>query len=63
MAIIQVLLIGGSTSTMLEALHVVGDGNDGRRPSLEASNMHFIKIGHVISYISAYQLAWLQIPI
>lgn len=48
---------------MLEALHVVGDGNDGRRPSLEASNMHFIKIGHVISYISAYQLAWLQIPI
>ncbi|XP_037462207.1 sodium/hydrogen exchanger 6-like [Triticum dicoccoides] len=33
--VLTVLLIGGSTSTMLEALHVVGDGNDGRRPSLE----------------------------
>uniref|UniRef100_A0A453RIS8 Cation/H+ exchanger transmembrane domain-containing protein n=2 Tax=Aegilops tauschii subsp. strangulata TaxID=200361 RepID=A0A453RIS8_AEGTS len=44
--VLTVLLIGGSTSTMLEALHVVGDGNEGRRPSsLEASNMHFIKIG------------------
>lgn len=31
--VLTVLLIGGSTSTMLEALHVVGDGNDGRRPS------------------------------
>ncbi|XP_044960547.1 sodium/hydrogen exchanger 6-like [Hordeum vulgare subsp. vulgare] len=33
--VLTVLLIGGSISTMLEALHVVGDGNDGRRPSLE----------------------------
>ena len=27
--ILQVLLIGGSTGTMLEALQVVGDGHDG----------------------------------
>ncbi|KAL5701536.1 hypothetical protein ACHQM5_026862 [Ranunculus cassubicifolius] len=29
MNLLSVLLIGGSTSTMLEALHVVGDANDG----------------------------------
>lgn len=28
----QVLLIGGSTGTMLEALEVVGDGHDGSLP-------------------------------
>jgi hypothetical protein len=38
---IQVLLIGGSTSTMLESLHVAGDGNNGQHHSLEASNPHF----------------------
>ena len=32
--IFQVLLIGGSTGTMLEALHVVGDGHDGHDGSL-----------------------------
>ncbi|KAK4588762.1 hypothetical protein RGQ29_019675 [Quercus rubra] len=32
--IFQVLLIGGSTGTMLEALHAVGDGHDGHDGSL-----------------------------
>lgn len=30
--ILQVLLIGGSTGTMLEALQVIGDGHDGGSP-------------------------------
>ncbi|GJN15824.1 hypothetical protein PR202_gb02767 [Eleusine coracana subsp. coracana] len=30
--VLSVLLIGGSTSTMLEALHVVGDSGDNHRP-------------------------------
>lgn len=34
-------MIGGSTSTMLEALHVVGDNSDNHRP-LEVSNLHLI---------------------
>uniref|UniRef100_A0ACD5ZUR8 Uncharacterized protein n=1 Tax=Avena sativa TaxID=4498 RepID=A0ACD5ZUR8_AVESA len=33
--VLTVLLIGGSTSTMLEALHVVGDGNNAHPRSLE----------------------------
>ncbi|XP_041027871.1 sodium/hydrogen exchanger 6-like isoform X1 [Juglans microcarpa x Juglans regia] len=38
--VLTVLLIGGSTGTMLEALHVVGDGHDGGSPgeSLEGDN-------------------------
>ncbi|KAM0901910.1 hypothetical protein ACQ4PT_019641 [Festuca glaucescens] len=34
--VLTVLLIGGSTSTMLEFLHVAGDGNNGQHRSLEA---------------------------
>ncbi|KAM0873532.1 hypothetical protein ACQ4PT_038005 [Festuca glaucescens] len=41
--VLTVLLIGGSTSTMLESLHVAGDGNNGHHRSLEASNLHFGK--------------------
>ncbi|KAM0873531.1 hypothetical protein ACQ4PT_038005 [Festuca glaucescens] len=33
--VLTVLLIGGSTSTMLESLHVAGDGNNGHHRSLE----------------------------
>nr|XP_051203348.1 sodium/hydrogen exchanger 6-like isoform X2 [Lolium perenne]XP_051203349.1 sodium/hydrogen exchanger 6-like isoform X2 [Lolium perenne] len=33
--VLTVLLIGGSTSTMLESLHVAGDGNNGQHHSLE----------------------------
>lgn len=33
--VLTVLLIGGSTSTMLEALHVVGDSNNDHRRSFE----------------------------
>ncbi|GJN03895.1 hypothetical protein PR202_ga21390 [Eleusine coracana subsp. coracana] len=36
--VLSVLLIGGSTSTMLEALHVVGDSGDNHRPLEEQHN-------------------------
>ena len=48
--IFQVLLIGGSTGTMLEALHAVGDGHDGHDGSL--GEVSFAENNLVIS--SAY---------
>lgn len=55
--VMQVLLIGGSTGTMLETLHVVGDTHDGHLNDVSiAKNFNLINIINSIIKKGCYLL-------
>lgn len=55
---IQVLLIGGSTGTMLEALKVVGDGHDGHFGEVSSAflPLEFWMVSRIVVFVSTFEL-------